>query len=183
MDSKKIGIYQAKSIPVFDYHDLIGGKLAALLCRRKSRDLFDTYTIFTNPKKFDYAKVRLSLLIYGASARIDIRKTSVDHIDFEPFEMKNMLLPVLRNEQLKDKKSIISWSQNLISTCKQHLVKLISFNQNELDFLTKILDNGEIIPEIITDDNRLIDSINKHPVLLWKCINVREHKKQILNLL
>ncbi len=118
------------------------------------------------------------MLIYGASARTDIRKITIDHIDFDPFEMKNMLLPVLRTAQLEDKKSISAWSENIIRTCKQNLGDLISFKKNELEFLKGVLDNGEIIPELITQEERLIKSINKHPVLLWKCINVQEFKKQ-----
>lgn len=177
MDSKQIGRYQAKSIPVLEYHDLIGGKLAALFARRKSRDLFDAYSIFGSPEKLDDAKVRLTFLIYGASARMDIRKISIDHLDFDPFEMKNMLLPVLRDEQLKDKKTIITWSQSLIGTCKQHLTRIISYTQNELDFLTGILDHGKLTPEFLTHDTKLIETLNKHPVLLWKCLNVQEHKK------
>ncbi len=179
MDSKQIGRYQAKAIPVLDYHDLIGGKLAALFSRRKSRDLFDAFSIFTSTETVDYEKTRLALLIYGAAARMDIRNISLDHIDFDPFEMKNMLLPVLRHERLKDKKSILPWSRNLINTCKQHLTKVISYTSNELDFLREILDEGKIKPELLTRDPSLIEAINKHPVLLWKCLNVQEHKKQL----
>lgn len=175
VDSKKIGTYQAKSISVLDYHDLIGGKLSALFSRQKSRDVFDVYTIFENPEKFDCAKVRLSLLIYGASAKIDLRKITLDHINFDPYEMKNMLLPVLRITQFEGKKSV-PWSEKLISTCKHNLADLITFRKNELDFLTRVLDDGEIIPELITQDEKLIDSIKKHPVLLWKCIKVLKYK-------
>ncbi len=57
LDSKLIGHFQAKSIPVLDYHDLIGGKLSALFSRHKSRDLFDTYSVFTSPEKFNIDKV------------------------------------------------------------------------------------------------------------------------------
>ncbi len=178
MDSKKIGAYQAKSIPILDYYDLIGGKLSALFSRHKSRDLFDAHTILTAQENFDYSKARLALLIYGASARNDIRKVSVDHIEFDSYEMKNMLLPVLRNMQLNDKKAVTTWSQDIIRTCKEGLAKIISFSQNELEFLTKIIDHGELIPELVTRDERLIDLIKKHPVLLWKCINVQDFKKQ-----
>ncbi len=178
LDSIKIGHYQAISIPVLDYHDLIGGKLSALFSRHKSRDLFDTYTIFSNPEKLDKAKLKLAFIIYGAAARMDIRKISLDHIDFDANELKNMLLPVLRNEELKETKNIKAWSAKLITLCKDNLAEIIAFDSNELEFLTNIIDYGKIIPEVITQDPALIALIKKHPVLLWKAMNVQEHNKK-----
>lgn len=175
LDSIKVGSYQAISIPVLDYHDLIGGKLSALFSRHKSRDLFDTYTIFTHSKKLDKAKVKLAFMVYGASARVDLRKLSLDHLHFEATELKNMLLPVLREEDLKETKNLKSWSAKLINVCKENLADIISLNINELDFLTCISEQGKIAPELLTEDKELIDTINKHPVLLWKCMNVKKH--------
>jgi predicted nucleotidyltransferase component of viral defense system len=177
LDSSKIGHYQAKSIPVLDYYDLIGGKLSALFSRHKSRDLYDAYIIFTNSKKLDKTKIKFAFMIYGAAARMDIRKTSLDHINFNVNELKNMLLPVLRGEELKNTKNIRTWSNNLINTCKENLAEIITFNNNELEFLTNIIEHGKIIPELITNDKTLINVINQHPVLLWKCIHVREYMK------
>ena len=116
-------------------------------------------------------------MIYGAAARMDIRKISLDHINFDVNELKNMLLPVLRGEDLKNTKNIRAWSNNLINTCKENLAEIITFNNNDLKFLTNIIEHGKIIPELITNDKTLINIINQHPVLLWKCIHVREYIK------
>lgn len=179
LDSIKIGNYQAKSIPVVAYHDLIGGKLSALFSRHKSRDLFDTYTIFSHYHKPDNAKIKLAFLVYGAAARIDIRKLSLDHLHFDANELKNMLLPVLRNEAIKQASDLRSWSNNLITICKTHLEKVIHFNGHELTFLTNIIDHGEIVPELITQEPKLIELLNRHPLLLWKARNVKEYRKRL----
>lgn len=178
LDSIQIGAYQAKSIPVLEYHDLIGGKLSALFSRHKSRDLFDTYTIFSHVNKPDKLKTKLAFIIYGAAARMDIRTVSLDHINFDANELKNMLLPVLRNEELKETKNIKLWATKLIDLCKDNLAEIINFNGNELEFLKNIIEHGEITPELITQDDNLIGLIKKHPILLWKAMNVKKYNKQ-----
>jgi len=178
LDSIKIGDYQAKSIPVLEYHDLIGGKLSALFSRHKSRDLFDTYTMYSHAKKPNKVKAKLAFIVYGAASRIDIRKLSLDHIHFDANELKNMLLPVLRQEELKESKNLKSWSKKLINVCKDNLADIIEFNANEISFLTNIIEYGEITPELITQDKSLIELIKVYPVLLWKAVNVKEYKRR-----
>lgn len=44
-DSHSVGTWRATGIPVLDHHELVAGKLAALLARRQARDLFDSHRI------------------------------------------------------------------------------------------------------------------------------------------
>jgi predicted nucleotidyltransferase component of viral defense system len=152
LDSIPLGGYQAKSIPVLEYHDLVGGKLAALFSRHKSRDLFDTYTIFSHLHKLDNLKAKLAFIIYGAAARKDIRSVSLEHLNFDANELKNMLLPVLSKNTLAETKNIKSWAKKLIDCCKANLSEIIKFNDNELLFLTNLIEHGEITPELITQE-------------------------------
>ncbi len=175
LNSIKIGNYQAKGIPILEYNDLIGGKLAALFSRHKSRDLFDIYTIFTSARTLNREKTKLAFLIYGACAKIDLRKISLDHIDFEANDLKNMLLPVLRVQEWQETKNLKTWATKLITICKDNLIDLIKFNSNELSFLTNIIEYGKIMPELITQDETLVKAIKEHPVLLWKAKNVNEY--------
>lgn len=46
-----IGYYSAMQIPVLDLHELAAGKLAALLARKASRDLFDAHQLLTRSGK------------------------------------------------------------------------------------------------------------------------------------
>lgn len=177
LNSIKIGTYQAKEIPILDYYDLIGGKLAALFSRHKSRDLFDIYTIFTHGQELDLEKIKLAFLVYGAGARMDLRKVNLEHIDFEINDLKNMLLPVLRQQDLKETNELKTWGAKLITTCKNSLAGLIKFKSNELSFLDNILDDGNILPELITKEIGLIQSIKVNPVLLWKASNVKKYVK------
>ncbi len=90
-----------------------------------------------------------------------------------------MLLPVLRNEVIKETKDIKSWATKLISGCRDSLAEIIDFTSNELQFLKNIIEHGEITPELLTADNNLMELIKRHPVLLWKAMNVREYNKRI----
>lgn len=46
-DSRAVGSYRSNEIRLVDVHELAAGKLAALLSRRASRDLFDTHQLFS----------------------------------------------------------------------------------------------------------------------------------------
>ena len=46
-DSRQVGSFSAKRIPVVDLHELAVGKMAALLSRQASRDLFDVHQLLT----------------------------------------------------------------------------------------------------------------------------------------
>ena len=48
MDSKALGSYSANQIPIVDLHEITAGKIAALLSRNASRDLFDVHSLLTS---------------------------------------------------------------------------------------------------------------------------------------
>lgn len=96
-DSRTVGSHQAREIPLLDLHELAAGKLAALLARRASRDLFDAHQLLTQ-RKLDRDRLRAAFVLYGAMNRKDWRTVSVDDVSFEASELKNQLLPTLRND-------------------------------------------------------------------------------------
>ena len=179
MDSYQLGNYQAASIPVLEYHDLVGGKLNALFSRHSSRDLFDMYRVFTQPMRLDFERLRLAFVVYGATARKDWREISLDHINFEPIELKNMLLPMLRQADLDLRKGVVEWANELMDICRINLMKIFPFNQNEIAFLDGIHDKGIIQVELITQEPALAALIRLQPVLQWKCQNVITYKKLV----
>jgi predicted nucleotidyltransferase component of viral defense system len=62
--------FTAENIATLDIHELAAGKLAALLSRCASRDLFDAYHLFTQ-QTFDMDKLRLAFVVYGGIDRKD----------------------------------------------------------------------------------------------------------------
>ncbi len=176
-DSRALGSAQTTHIPVLNIHELAAGKLAALFSRRASRDLFDTRELLWR-KDLDQTRLRTAFVAYGAMSRKDWRTITLRDISYEPNELKNELIPMLRTQvasQLGDPKP---WASKLVSECAERLQPLISFTPAEREFLDRLLDHTEIEPSLITSDEALAERIAQHPLLAWKAENVRRYKKR-----
>jgi predicted nucleotidyltransferase component of viral defense system len=177
MDSRSLGKHQAKSILVLDKHELMAGKVSALLSRRASRDLFDSHA-FLKDFSFDVDKLRLAFVVYGGMSRKDWREVSLDDVGYNLNEFSNPLLPTLRKEYASNIKEVRVWADRLVVECREGLSVLLPLRANEIDFLTSLNEEGEIHPELLTSDEELARKIEKQPALLWKARNVREFRKR-----
>ena len=173
--SAAVGSYSATQIPVLDLHELAAGKLAALLSRRASRDLFDTHQLLTHGD-LDRTKLRLGFVLYGAMNRKDWRTVAVDDVGYDHRELENELIPVVRAESFAERKAG-DWAESMIAECRDRLGAVLPMAANEIAFLDRILDQGEIEPELLTTDGEMAERIRIHPLLQWKAVNVRKHRK------
>jgi predicted nucleotidyltransferase component of viral defense system len=173
-DSVSVGTYSALNIPVLDVHEVAAGKVAALFARQASRDLFDTHQLM-NSNRLDLSRLRLGFVLYGAMNRRDWRTISLDDVGFDPAELKSQLLPVLSTDVRNSLGSC--WPEQMVDTCRKRLSCLLPLTANEMEFLDQLLDYGEILPELLTEDTNLCDRIRTHPLLQWKALNVRRHQK------
>lgn len=175
LDSRPVGIWQAAAIPVVDVHELAAGKLSALLSRRQARDLFDCSNLF-RLGGLDPERLRLAFVVYGAMSRRDWRTIAPEDVDVDAADLEQKLIPTLRTagngEVRKDQ-----LGKGLVEDCRNLLSGLLPVTAAEQEFLDRILDKGEIAPELLTGDEALQDRIRRHPLLEWKAVNVREHKK------
>ncbi len=175
IDSRQVGIWQAAGIPVVDVHELAAGKLSALLSRRQARDLFDCSNLF-RLGGLDRGRLRLAFVVYGAMSRKDWRTIAPGDVDIDTADLEQKLIPTLRtagsDEIRKDR-----FGEGLVEDCHNLLAGLLPFTAPEQEFLDRILDRGEIAPELLTGDEALQNRIRRHPLLEWKAVNVRSHKK------
>lgn len=171
------GSYQAKSFPILDLHELAGGKLAALLSRHASRDLFDAHRLLTQ-SNLDPEKLRLAFVLYGAMSRKDWRTVALEQIAFDSVELNNRLLPLLNREASSGGREKLEWAETLVEECKGALKVVLPLRKHEREFLDLLLDHGEIKPGILTDDQNFINRFKSHPGLEWKALNVRQHKSR-----
>mgnify|MGYP000844251510 CR=1 FL=1 len=174
--SAMVGSYSATQIPVLDLHELAAGKLAALLSRRASRDLFDAHQLLTHGD-LDRAKLRLGFVLYGAMNRKDWRTVAIDDVGYDHRELENELIPVIRAESYAQRKAS-DWAESMISECRNRLGTILPLTTNETAFLDRLLDQGEIKPELLTTDEAMAARIRIHPLLRWKALNVRKHKTE-----
>lgn len=167
-----VGSFGATKIPVLDLHELAAGKLAALMARHASRDLFDAHALLKHPD-VDPEQVRIGFVVYGGLNRKDWREVSVTAIEFEQRELEEQLLPLLRGDAYE------AWrgsATRLMRECRKLMKMVLPLRRNEKQFLDRLLDHGEILPTLLTDDSKMVERIGEHPGLKWKALNVRQHK-------
>jgi hypothetical protein len=98
-------------------------------------------------------------------------------VDFDPMELKNALVPVLRVRTPTDGPQD-AWPETLLAQCRAALAVVLPLAPKEREFLDALLDRGEIVPSLLTSDAALADRIRRHPGLQWKALNVREFRKR-----
>ena len=174
MDSHTLGSWRATGIPVLDIHELAAGKLAALLARQKARDLFDSRLLFSI-EGLDLGRLRTAFVVYGAMNRKDWRGVSVQDVAFDPRELASQLMPALRVGSVQGLEAA-DYGERLVDECRRALSALLPFNDAELTFLDRLLDQGEIDAAVLTQDPELRQRIQAQPLLEWKAQNVRRHK-------
>ena len=175
VDSHRVGGFRAKRIPLVDLHELAAGKLAALLSRRQSRDLFDCSRIL-GLEDLASDRLRLAFVVYGAMNRRDWRTVSVEDIDFEARELARNLRPMLRAPEPSGEVVTADYARRLVEDCKRALSAVLPFADNELAFLEVLLEKGEVDAGLLTCDTSLRQRIHSQPLLQWKALNVRRHK-------
>jgi hypothetical protein len=176
-DARTVGSYHAAGITLLDDHELAGGKLAALLSRRASRDLFDAHH-FLSQVRFDHRRLRLAFVVYGAINRKDWRTVTAQDVAFDTRELRQQLVPLLREEAVKRGEPLRQWGERLVEECRAGLGAVLPFEANEMEFLDRLLDHGEIQPSLLTQEAELADRIRHHPGLEWKALNVRRFKRE-----
>ena len=174
MDSHSLGGWRATGIPVVDIHELAAGKVAALLARRRARDLFDTRLVLSM-LGLDLSRLRTAFVVYGAMARRDWRTVSDQDVAYDPVELSSQLVPALRIGGVPDREAV-GYGKSLVDECREALDALLPFNDAERAFLDLLLDRGTIDATLLTPDEMLQRRIQAQPLLEWKAQNVRRHR-------
>jgi predicted nucleotidyltransferase component of viral defense system len=173
--SRAVAGVRAVAVPVLEIHELTAGKLAALFDRAAARDLFDARNLLRDPR-LDRERLRVALLVYAGASRRDWRGVSLDAIQADPDDIDRRLLPVLHAGVAPPRAEVAAWTRRLVEECRALVGELLPLGGNEVEFLERLNQRGEIAGEFLTDDERLRGIIRVHPGLLWKAWNVRRHR-------
>ena len=174
MESHPVGSWRAADIPVLGIHELAAGKLAALLSRRRARDLFDCRHLLLLDT-LDLSRLRVAFVVYGAMNRRDWRTVSTDDVAFDPRELSSQLLPSLPASAVAGMDAA-EYGRMLVEDCRAALSELLPFDEEERAFLDRLLDHGEIDGALLTTDEELQRRIDAQPWLEWKAQNVRQQQ-------
>jgi len=163
LDSVSIAGDQVLQFPILDIHELAAGKLSALLDRGAGRDLFDMHLLLNSGLIKEDIFREIFILYSVMSGKIDLRllKGKGFQINFQDFT--NRLLPMLKKENTKNTHA---WRDEMISTCQRKLETYFSLTDKEKLFLTELLDNGNIQPELLISEN-LQKTALTHPAIQW----------------
>lgn len=159
---------------MLDLHELAAGKLAALFGRTASRDLFDVRELLKSTL-LDTTKLRTGFVVYGGINRRDWRTISLTEVQTDSVSVTRELIPLLRTHTTPTRQQIALWTERLVRDCRSLLSGVLPLNAKETEFLDHLNERGEIVPELLTDDENLQATVRSHPGLLWKAVNVHKH--------
>ena len=83
---------------------------------------------------------------------------------------------MLRSDLAPVRGAVAAWADKLVAECRERLSALLPLTADELEFLRRLNEAGEIAPERLTSDAAMQMTIREHPGLNWKALNVRKHR-------
>lgn len=175
MNSVPLGTARAKDVLVIDLHEIVAGKLVALLDRRAARDLFDARRIFDLPD-INWRQVKAAMLAIGAAGRNDWRKASIDNIGADPKELRQKLLICLPRSAFAEQGSVDAWIAETTALCRARVGPLLTLSAGEQAFLDGVIEQGVIDASGLDAEADLQSRIAAMPMLQWKTSHVRKQK-------
>lgn len=173
MDSAIIGETRANDVLVIDRHEIVAGKLVALLDRRAARDLFDARRIFDLPG-LNWSWIKGAMLAIGAAGRNDWRAANVNSIGADLQELRQKLLICLPRTQFERAGSVEAWVDETVALCRARLAPLLELNANERGFLDDVIERGVVNAGLLDLEPAVQNRIAAMPMLQWKAENVRK---------
>ena len=176
MSSHPLGNLQADRVLVLNIHEIIAGKIVALIARNAARDLFDARRILS-VNGLDWGWIKAAVLAIGACSRFDWRTASVRSITVEPRELRQNLATCLPSNHPARLDEAQTWVDETLSLCRESYNFLFDLSRDEQEFLDCVLDRGEIYANLLDVDSEVQARIGTLPILAWKSHNVRKHRR------
>ncbi len=175
MDSLPLGGVRASSILVLDIHEIVAGKLVALIDRHNARDLFDARRILAIDG-LDWSGIKAAVLAIGASGRRDWRRASVEAIKGDQNEFVRKLAICLPRNRFASKEGVAAWVDETVALCREKFAFLFDLTSNERAFLDGVLDRGDINADLLDIAPEIRSRIKNMPMLAWKTRHVRRRR-------
>ena len=153
-------------------YELYGSKIKALIERCTIRDVYDVYhmlkeNLFTES---EFNSVKKCVIFYMAIGKTTDRSFSEVLEDFKIKINAYMIekIPQYLSSTLKkdDKFSMI----NAANIVKDFISNIMFLNESEVKFINEF-ENGNYFPELLFDEQDIVNRIKNHPMALWKISN------------
>lgn len=156
--------YEVNSLSAIE---IFASKINALLSRAAARDLYDMNNLVYY-KLFDeseYCMLRKSVIFYAAVSAKTINKsfdtTAIDGLS--KYKIRTDLLPVIKRKESFD----LEAAKVRVKIFIKELMRLTS---EEVMFL-ELFEERQYKPELLFDNNEILDRIRNHPMVLWKMMH------------
>lgn len=164
-------VFEDKHLTIHCIHpiEIYAAKICALLSRTTARDLFDVYTL-SKYDLFDSEEKQLLrqcfMLEYIAVNNYKLEDMDIERIEkLEKQDIKTKLLPTL-----KDRNPRKSNVDEMKQAVRKYLKDILVIDENTKQFYEKFK-NGTYEPELLFDDNEIVERIKEHPMVMWKINN------------
>lgn len=172
--------FEGTTTMTYTLPELAAGKFTALLARTVARDRFDaTRLLAMDPELLERQEFRTAFVCHAAADRKDARQFSAELAPMPVQEVRNKLVPVLREAMEPLARDSRALAQQLGFALEGVAERLTRWSDAELGFLEALMDHGELKPELLTPEPELQRRIAAQPMLRWKQKNVRQHKGRI----
>ena len=167
MTAELAGDYQVKTLSVVEIY---AGKINALFNRAAVRDLYDVHQMMITGL-FDageYSLLRKAVVFYAAitarEAGSRFQLAGMDAISHR--QVKTDLLPVLRSTDRFD----LEYARQAVRNFVAELMVLTAEEQRFLE----VFRQGSYQPDLLFEDEDILQRIQHHPMALWKTRNMKK---------
>lgn len=175
LETKKIDVstdvFKDKQLTIHCIHpiEIYAAKFCALLSRTTARDLYDVYTL-SKYDLFDNEEKKLLkqcfMLEYIAVNDYKLKDMKIDNIEkLKRQDIKTKLLPTL-----KDRNPRNSNIDEMKQAVREYLKDILSVDDRTKKFYDKF-QKGIYEPELLFDNEEIIERIKEHPMIIWKLNN------------
>ena len=175
MQSSPFGDVRVKNVLVLDLHEVVAGKLVALISRHAARDLFDARRILSI-EGLNWNWIKAAVLAIGASDRRDWRSMSIDKIQGNVREFRQKLGVCLPRDRFTVESEIDAWLEETARLMRTRFSFLFDLSSNEQAFLDGVLDRGEVDADLLDIPPDVRTRIADMPMLVWKTQHVRKRR-------
>lgn len=104
------------------------------------------------------------------------QEIKIDNVQFTVSDIRDKLIPVLKSSEAPNPnfKKVEKWANTLVDGCKKGLGLVLPFQENEIEFLNRLQQYGEIKAELVSDDGYFCERILQHPLLHWRVKQAKE---------
>ena len=175
LETKKIDVstdvFKDKHLKIHCIHpiEIYAAKLCALLSRTTARDLYDVYTL-SKYDLFDKEEKQLLKQCFMLEY-IAVNDYKLEDLDIKRIEklgkqdIKTKLLPTLKDRNPRNNNV-----DEMKQAVREYLKDILIIDDNIKDFYDKF-QKGIYEPELLFDNEEIIERIKEHPMIIWKLNN------------